>query len=131
VVFVCRHNSARSQLAVALWRRSSSVPAESAGTRPAAAVHPGAISAARRHRLPMQRPRTRGLDDVLLGSDLVVALCDEAHEELALAASRTVLHWSVPDPVRVGTDAAFDAAYSQIAARVSRAAATLRTETPA
>ena len=124
VLFVCRQNSARSQLAAALWRRASPVPAESAGTHPAARVRPGAVATARRHRLPMPRPRTHRLDDVLRDSDLVVALCDEAHEELAGTTGRPVLHWSVPDPVRVGTDAAFDTAYAQIAARVSRAAAT-------
>src|SRR2546430_1407018 len=32
VVFACRHNSARSQLAAALWRRASKVPTECAGT---------------------------------------------------------------------------------------------------
>ena len=47
VVFVCTHNSARSQLAVALWNDTSAIPATSAGTHPAAAVHPGAIAAYR------------------------------------------------------------------------------------
>ena len=122
VVFVCRHNSARSQLAAALWRLASPVPAESAGTHPAEKVHPGAVAVARRHRLPMPQPRTHRLDEVLRDTDVLVALCDEAHEELAGGTGRQVLHWSVPDPVRVGTDAAFDTAYSQIAARVTRAA---------
>ena len=35
VVFVCTHNSARSQLAAALWNDTSPVPATSAGTHPA------------------------------------------------------------------------------------------------
>ena len=33
VLFVCTANSARSHLAAALWRRASSIPAASAGTR--------------------------------------------------------------------------------------------------
>src|SRR5699024_2246161 len=53
VVFVCSLNSARSQLATALWRRHSAVPATSAGTRPAKQVHSGAIAAAQRHDLPL------------------------------------------------------------------------------
>ena len=36
VVFVCSQNSARSQLAVAVWKRRSALPAASAGTHPAA-----------------------------------------------------------------------------------------------
>src|SRR6478672_5780888 len=35
VLFVCTANTARSHLAAALWRRSSPVPAASAGTHPA------------------------------------------------------------------------------------------------
>ena len=120
VVFVCLHNSARSQLAAALWRQSSGTPAASAGTAPAGLVHPGAVAVARRHRLPMPRPTTHRLSAVLRDSDLVITLCDEAHEDLAGTVSQHVLHWSIPDPVRVGTDAAFDRAYEQIAARIER-----------
>lgn len=123
LVFVCLHNSARSQLAAALWQRSSDTPAASAGTNPAPRVHPGAIAVARRHRLPLPSAGTHQLADVLRDTDLLVAVCDEAHEELA-GSFRDVLHWSVPDPVRVGTDEAFETAYEQIAARVQRAVAT-------
>ena len=41
VLFVCTANSARSQLAAAAWNATHDVPASSAGTHPAAAVHPG------------------------------------------------------------------------------------------
>jgi len=119
VVFVCTHNSARSQLAAALWRRRSHVPASSAGTRPADRIHPGALSAARRHGLRVARVRPRYVAAVLARDDLVVTVCDTAHEELA---GRARLHWSVPDPVRVGSDAAFDLAYAQLAERVARLA---------
>ncbi len=59
VLFVCTANSARSHLAAALWRRASTVPVASAGTHPAAAIDPGAIAAAARHRLPLPRLRPR------------------------------------------------------------------------
>ena len=59
VLFVCTANSARSHLAAALWRQASSIPAASAGTHPAAAIDPGAIDAAARHRLPLPRRRPR------------------------------------------------------------------------
>src|SRR5215218_2002621 len=39
-LFVCTHNSARSQLAAALWTQLTHEPADSAGTHPAARVHP-------------------------------------------------------------------------------------------
>jgi protein-tyrosine-phosphatase len=116
VVFVCTHNSARSQLAAASWRQLSAVPVACAGTHPAARVHPGAVAAGRRHGLRLGRARTAHVDQVLQPHDLVVAVCDSAHEELDPELPR--LHWSIPDPVRVGTDAAFDAAYTQINDRI-------------
>jgi protein-tyrosine-phosphatase/DNA-binding HxlR family transcriptional regulator len=121
VVFVCTHNSARSQLAAALWARHSAVPVASAGTRPAARVHPRAAVAARSRGVSLSRARTSHVDDVLRGDDLVVAVCDNAHEELGAQAPDR-LHWSVPDPARVGTDDAFERALNDIADRVDRLA---------
>jgi protein-tyrosine-phosphatase/DNA-binding HxlR family transcriptional regulator len=116
VVFVCTHNSARSQLAVALWRRRSHVPVASAGTRPADHLHPGALAAAQRHGLPLRRSRPRALHDVVQAEDFVVTVCDTAHEELGTEAR---LHWSIPDPVRVGTNDAFDRAFDELSRRVA------------
>jgi ArsR family transcriptional regulator, arsenate/arsenite/antimonite-responsive transcriptional repressor / arsenate reductase (thioredoxin) len=116
VVFVCTANSARSQLAAALWRRASVVATASAGTHPADRVDPGAYAVARRHDLSVPKVRPRHMDDVVADGDLVITVCDRAHEELA-AGPR--LHWSIPDPVRDGTSAAFDAAFDEIADRVT------------
>jgi protein-tyrosine-phosphatase/DNA-binding HxlR family transcriptional regulator len=119
VLFVCTANSARSHLAAALWRRASTIPAASAGTHPAAAIEPGAIAAAGRHRLPLPRLRPRHISDVRHDDDLVVTVCDLAHEELGRAAA---LHWSIPDPVPVGDPASFDAVLAQLSDRVGRLA---------
>jgi ArsR family transcriptional regulator, arsenate/arsenite/antimonite-responsive transcriptional repressor / arsenate reductase (thioredoxin) len=123
VVFVCTANSARSQLAAALWRHASPVPAASAGTHPAERIDPGAIAAAERHHLPLRRLRPRPIQDVTAAGDLVITVCDLAHEELG---QRADLHWSVPDPARTGTPAAFDAAYAELTRRVSDLAPRLR-----
>jgi len=117
VLFVCTANSARSHLAAALWRRASGVPAVSAGTHPAAAIDPGAIAAAGRHRLPLPRLRPRHMSEVRREDDLVVTVCDLAHEELGDAAA---VHWSIPDPVPAGDPGSFDAALAQLADRVGR-----------
>lgn len=124
VVFVCTGNSARSQLAAALWHGSSDIPVASAGTHPAAQIEPGAIAAADRHGLTLRACAPRALDDVLGADDFVVTVCDTAHEELGDAGC---VHWSVPDPVRDGTDAAFDAAFEDIAARIQSLAPRLTT----
>lgn len=118
VVFVCTHNSARSQLAAALWARGSRVPTTSAGTRPSRAVHRRAVTVGRRHGLSLEHAVTAHVRDVVGADDLVVAVCDSAYEELDSARRR--LHWSVPDPVRVGTAAAFEAAYEELDTRVGR-----------
>ena len=123
VVFVCTQNSARSQLAVAVWNRRSRLPAASAGTQPAARVHPGAVAAAARRDLAMRPRRPRHLDEVVRPTDLIVAVCDNVHEELPPQAAR--LHWSITDPVRAGGARAFDRALDELVARIDQLAPTL------
>jgi ArsR family transcriptional regulator, arsenate/arsenite/antimonite-responsive transcriptional repressor / arsenate reductase (thioredoxin) len=84
---------------------------------PAAAIDPGAIAAAGRHRLPLPRLRPRHIGDVRHHGDLVVTVCDLAHEELAEA---TAVHWSIPDPVPAGDPGSFDVVLAQLADRVRR-----------
>ena len=115
-LFVCTHNSARSQLAAALWRDLAGHAATSAGTMPSNRVHPGALAAAARAGLDLSHHRPRALADVTSIPALVVTVCDRAHEELG--ARPGWLHWSIPDPVPVATPAAFDAARDEIATRI-------------
>jgi protein-tyrosine-phosphatase len=115
VVFVCTANSARSQLAAALWQQNSDIPATSAGTHPADRIDPGAVKAAARHHMTFAVAKPQSLATVLRDEDFVITVCDSAHEELDRADA---VHWSVPDPVLLGTAAAFDAAYDDIARRV-------------
>jgi protein-tyrosine-phosphatase len=124
VLFVCTHNSARSQLAAALWATRTDVPARSAGTRPAANIHPRTARIARRHGLALSRAKTAHINDVLRRDDLVIAVCDNAHEQLS-TTGRPRLHWSVPDPVPADTDAAFETAYAELTERIERLAAAL------
>jgi protein-tyrosine-phosphatase len=119
VVFVCTANSARSQLAAALWSMRSSIPAASGGTHPAERIDPGAIATARRHALDLPDEPPRAVEAVVTQSDFVVTVCDNAHEELGAAGH---LHWSIPDPVRVGTDDAFDTVYVELERRIAELA---------
>jgi protein-tyrosine-phosphatase len=84
VVFVCTHKSARSQLAAALWADRADIPAASAGTRPADRVHPRAVAC--RHGLIIDATGTAHVADVVTDADLVVAVCDNAHEDLTAGA---------------------------------------------
>jgi ArsR family transcriptional regulator, arsenate/arsenite/antimonite-responsive transcriptional repressor / arsenate reductase (thioredoxin) len=116
VLFVCTANSARSQLAVALWRRASAVPATSAGTHPAATIAREAVAAAERHGLELRGQEPRLIGDVRRDDDLVITVCDRAHEEVGASAD---VHWSIADPVRAGGDAAFDRAVADLDRRVT------------
>ncbi|MDJ0352088.1 metalloregulator ArsR/SmtB family transcription factor [Pseudarthrobacter sp. PH31-O2] len=116
VVFVCTRNSARSQLAAALWQHASEIPSTSAGTHPADRIAQGAIDVASRHGVDLADCRPRSLQQVAGEGDLLVTVCDNAHEELTGLGG---VHWSVPDPLRLGTEDAFEKAFDDIAHRVN------------
>lgn len=129
VVFVCTQNSARSQLAASLWNDTSPVPATSAGTHPAPEIHPGTIEVARRRHLSLVPTPPRHIDDVIDDAtarhDLIVTVCDSAHEELAVRpgqGSGDGMHWSIPDPVRTAEASAFDRVVNELADRIARLA---------
>jgi protein-tyrosine-phosphatase len=115
LLFVCTRNSARSQLAAALWQQVSEIPSTSAGTHPADRIAPGAIEVARRHGVVLAGLSPRRLDRVPGEGDLVVTVCDNAHEELGGLGG---VHWSVRDPLRLGTEEAFEEAFEDIAHRI-------------
>lgn len=116
VLFVCSMNSARSQLAAALWNECTGAPAQSAGTHPAHHVHPGAIAAARRAGFDLRATTPRSLENVETLPPIVITVCDQAHEEVG--SERMWSHWSIPDPVARGTKSAFDAAVDEIRERI-------------
>jgi protein-tyrosine-phosphatase len=117
MLFVCTGNSARSQLAAALWTARTGQPSSSAGTHPARCVHPGAVAAARRAGLDLGSAVPRSLLDADRDAQMVT-VCDRAHEELV--PPPTAWHWSIADPVAAGTDAAFDATVRALDDHIAR-----------
>lgn len=120
VLFVCTHNSARSQLAASLWMARTGRTALSAGTDPAADVHPLAVDVAAAHGLDVSAMRPQPYEAVEVTPSLVVSVCDRARET-ALPFDAPLLHWSVPDPAGGGRDH-FEMAFSLIRRRVERLA---------
>ncbi len=120
VLFVCTHNSARSQLAAAAWHARTGHPATSAGTAPAAAVHPLAVRAGRAHGLDLRDATPTPWSEVAVAPDLVVSVCDRARES-ALPPNVAHVHWSIPDPADGQADD-FDAVTVDIIRRVDRLA---------
>ena len=126
VLFVCTHNSARSQIAEGLLRHlgGERFEAFSAGTE-ASSVHPLAIRAMAEIGMDISGQTSKSVDE-FLGQDLdfVITVCDEANESCPVfpgGASR--LHWSFQDPAAAqGTGAerleAFRQARDRIASRI-------------
>ena len=112
VVFLCTHNSARSQIAEGLARANAPAGAEvwSAGTEPGK-VNPLAIEVMKEVGIDISAHRSRGISEVPLGeADTVVTLCGDA-EESCPAVGPTVrrVHWPLPDPSRAPEATRLDA----------------------
>jgi protein-tyrosine-phosphatase len=118
LVFVCTENVARSQLAALFWNHlDTGVLATSGGTRPGHRVHPGAVRAARRRGLDLRNARPGPIPD--LGAvDLIVTVCDKAHETARRRTMDEGLHWSVPDPLALDDPEAFELTAEILARRV-------------
>jgi ArsR family transcriptional regulator, arsenate/arsenite/antimonite-responsive transcriptional repressor / arsenate reductase (thioredoxin) len=119
VLFVCTQNTARSPLAAALWRRCTRGAASSAGLRPAPQLHRGTLAVAKRLGVALEPSAPRLLDasrHVAPGVQ-VITVCDSVHEEIRPPASWW--HWSIPDPVEIGSAQAFDIAAAQLLDRMT------------
>jgi protein-tyrosine-phosphatase len=119
VLFVCKHNSARSVLAEAIWNSMSDTPAVSAGTDPAPAINPLTLPAAKRAGLVLRTKKPQPLELVLSKDDLVISVCDVANEQLPPLTQKR-LHWSLPDPAQIRKPAAFDETVNELRTRITR-----------
>ena len=111
VLFVCIHNSARSQMAEA-WTNAlfgADLEAESAGLEPGT-LNPFAVRAMQEVGIDISRKATQGVFDLFRAGRLyayVVTVCDQASAERCpvFPGLSTRLHWSFPDPAALqGTD---------------------------
>lgn len=97
VLFLCSHNSARSQMAEGFLRAFAGdrFEVESAGTR-ATRVHPLAIAAMRELGVDISEQRSKSVDQVGEGWDVVVTVCDASCP--VPPRSGLKLRWKLPDP---------------------------------
>ena len=105
VLFLCTHNSSRSQMAEGLLRDRGGTAYEvfSAGTEPRV-VHPLAIKAMQEIGIDISDHRAKSMEEFRTQPpmDLVVTVCDEAAEACPFfPKARRQIHWSFSDPSRV------------------------------
>lgn len=105
VLFLCTHNSARSQMAEGLLRRMASDRFDvfSAGTEETR-VHPLAIEAMREVGIDISGHTSKTLE-AFPGEhfDYVITVCDQANESCPIFPGDTErIHWSFEDPSAAG-----------------------------
>lgn len=120
VLFLCTHNSARSQMAEGLLRHFAGDRFEvfSAGTEETR-VHPLAIDAMRELGIDISTHTSKTLDRFLPQQfDFIVTVCDRAGETCPMFPGEVQrLHWSFDDPSR-GTIETFRRVRDEIHARM-------------
>lgn len=101
VLFLCTHNSARSQMAEGWLRHlgGDRFEVHSAGTE-ATRVRPLAIEAMAEVGVDISAHASKTLERYLSEPwDFVITVCDDANEACPLfPGGKTRLHWSFPDP---------------------------------
>src|SRR5215471_19562935 len=101
ILFICTHNSARSQMAEGLLRSlgGDQFEAFSAGTE-ATLVRPLAIKAMAEVGTDISKQQSKTLERYLNEPfDEVITVCDTAAEACPLFPGAVkMLHWSLPDP---------------------------------
>lgn len=108
VLFLCTHNSARSQMAEGWLRHlaGSRFDVYSAGLEPTR-VHPLALQAMAEVGVDISAQRSKALAEYLGKQEFayVITVCGNAEERCPLFPGRTVrLHWPVDDPAAVAGD---------------------------
>jgi arsenate reductase len=111
ILFICVHNSARSQMAAALLNRRCAVEfqAQSAGLEPGK-LNPLAVEALRQIGIDISGNKTQRASDLWKAGqefDFVITVCSEAEAEgcPVFPGVTTRLHWPFDDPSKfTGTD---------------------------
>lgn len=121
VLFVCTHNSARSQMAEGLMRYLSKgqIRVSSAGSEPAT-VHPDAFTTMDALDIDIRSQRSKGFEDVLDQSfDTVITVCDRAREVCpAFPGEGQHIHWGFTDPAVIEDACERQQAFADIAKRL-------------
>ena len=121
VLFVCTHNSARSQMAEGLMRQlgQGQIEVSSAGSEPAS-IHPDAIRTMNTLGIDIRSQYAKSFDEFANHSfDTVITVCDRAREVCpTFPGEAQELHWGFSDPVVIENDTDRQQAFTDIATRL-------------
>ena len=125
ILVLCTGNSARSQIAEALFNQKGTgrIVAESAGSHPAAQVNPFAVEALRAAGIEWSGHAQRGLDGLTAQEwDAIITVCDNAKESCPVFPGQPIMaHWGMPDPADVrGSDEEIRRAFRETMMVLSR-----------
>jgi ArsR family transcriptional regulator, arsenate/arsenite/antimonite-responsive transcriptional repressor / arsenate reductase (thioredoxin) len=117
VIFLCTHNSARSQLAEGILRQMGGdlVEVFSAGSSPRE-VHPETIELLREWNINTREHSAKQLSH-FIGQDFdyIITVCDRVREECPTFPGDPVqMHWSLPDPLAVDDAAERDKVFRAV-----------------
>ena len=122
ILFVCSHNSARSQMAEGLLRHLSQgyLNVSSAGSDPMS-IHPDAVRSMQQIGVDISQQRPRALSDFVGQEfDYVITVCDKAREICpAFPGTGIQLHWGFSDPVIIEDEVERAALFKQIAQQLT------------
>ena len=125
VLFLCTHNSARSQMAEGILRNLAGdrVAVFSAGSEPAT-VHPEAVRVLNTMGIDISKQHSKHLDEFANQSfDYIITVCDRVREAcLRFPDDPEQIHWSFADPAAVDDEneraRAFELTAQQLVTRV-------------
>ncbi len=101
ILFLCNHNSARSQIAEAILKKAAGDRYEvySAGLQPAERINPYVVKAMAEIDVDMSGQYPKSIEEFEgVNFDYVVTVCDEAQEACPFFPGRHVIHKGFPDP---------------------------------
>ncbi|MFC1618316.1 arsenate reductase ArsC [Candidatus Neomarinimicrobiota bacterium] len=119
ILVLCTGNSCRSQMAEAfLHHQQPDWQVFSAGTYPAAEVHPLAVQVMSEAGIDISHWRPQSVDNYVSQSfDYVITMCDDAHETCPVFSGEVGqrLHMGFSDPARArGTEEEIYAAFREV-----------------
>ncbi len=109
ILFLCTGNSCRSQMAEGWAKalRGGVIEAHSAGTKPHG-LNPLAIRAMAEVGIDITGHASKRPEEIGVAFDVVVTVCDSAHESCPVMPGAKVVHRGFDDPPRLAAGAASD-----------------------